>query len=144
VGTGGIPTKAVREGAIYLSGLGQTANGVPPPNAQDPWPLLMARKVEVSELMTTAVERNLVRHGIERVQGRARFLSPREVEVETVGGERVLLEAEVVQLVSGSRPRHPPNIPMDDPDVYDSDNILEIGRAPESLLVIGNGAVGCE
>jgi NAD(P) transhydrogenase len=144
VSTGGIPTKTVREGAIYLSGLGQTANGVPTPSAQDPWPLLMARKIEVSELMTTTVERNLVRHGIERIQGRARFLSPRQVEVEKVGGERVLLEADVVLLASGSRPHHPPNIPMDDPDMCDSENILEIGRAPESLLVIGSGAAGCE
>jgi hypothetical protein len=30
---------------------------------------------------------NLVRHGIERIQGRARFLSPRQVEVGRVGGE---------------------------------------------------------
>jgi NAD(P) transhydrogenase len=144
VKTGGIPTKTVREGAIYLSGLGQTASGVPPPNAQDPWPLLRARKMEVAELMTAAVERNLVRHGVERIQGRARFLSPRQLEVEKVGGERVLLEAEVVLLASGSRPQHPPNIPMDDPDVCDSENILDIDRAPESLLVIGSGAAGCE
>jgi len=144
VSTGGIPTKTVREGAIYLSGLGQSAIGVPPPNAQDPWPLLMARKIEVSELMTAAVERNLIRHGIERIQGRARFLSPRQVEVEKVGGECVQLEADVVLLASGSKPHSPPNISMDDPDVYDSENILEIGRAPESLLVIGSGAVGCE
>jgi NAD(P) transhydrogenase len=144
VSTAGIPTKTVREGAIYLYGLGQSASGVVPPGTPDPWPLLMARKIEVSELMTAAVERNLVRHGIERIQGRARFLSPRQVEVEKVGGERLLLEADIVLLASGSRPHHPPNIPMDDPDVCDSENILEIGRVPESLLVIGSGAAGCE
>ena len=33
VNSAGIPTKTLREGAIYLSGLGQTANGVPAPNA---------------------------------------------------------------------------------------------------------------
>jgi NAD(P) transhydrogenase len=144
VSTAGISTKTVREGAIYLSGLGQSASGVPAPSAHEAWPLLMARKVEVSELMTVAVERNLVRHGIERFQGRARFISPRQVEVEQVGAQRVLLEADVVLLASGSRPHHLPNIPMDDPDVCDSENILEIERAPESLLVIGSGATGCE
>jgi len=118
VSTGGVPTKTVREGAIYLSGLGQSASGVPAPSAHDPWPLLMARKTEVSELMTATVERNLVRHAIDRIQGRARFLSPRQVEVEKVGGERVLLDAGVVLLASGSKPHHPPNIPMDDPDVW--------------------------
>jgi NAD(P) transhydrogenase len=144
VNSAGIPTKTLREGAIYLSGLGQTANGVPAPEAKDPWPLLMARKAEVSELMTIAVERNLVRHGIEQIRGRAHFLSPRQVEVEKAGRERILLEADVVLLASGSRPHHPPNLPIDDPDVYDTENILEIERAPESLLVIGSGAAGCE
>ena len=104
----------------------------------------MARKIEISELMTTAVERNLERHRIEHIRGRARFVSPRQVEVEKVSGGRELLEADVVLLASGSRPHHPANIPMDDPDVCDSENILEIERVPESLLVIGSGAAGCE
>jgi pyruvate/2-oxoglutarate dehydrogenase complex dihydrolipoamide dehydrogenase (E3) component len=47
VSTVGIPTKAVREGAIYISGLGQSASVVTTANAQDPWKLLMARKLEV-------------------------------------------------------------------------------------------------
>ena len=144
VSTGGIPTKSVREGAIYLSGLGQRASSLPSAGGQNPWPLLMARKIEISELMTSAVERNLERHRIERIQGRARFVSPRQVEVEKIGGGRELLEADVVLLASGSRPHHPTNIPMDDPDVCDSENILEIERVPESLLVIGGGAAGCE
>jgi NAD(P) transhydrogenase len=114
------------------------------PNAKDPWPLLITRKAEVSELMTIAVERNLVRHGIEHIRGRARILSPRQVEVEKPSGERVLLEADVALLASGSRPHYPSDIPMDDPDVCDAKNILEIGRAPESLLVIGSGAAGCK
>ena len=78
--------------------------------------------------MTKAVERNLVRHGIERIRGRARFLPGRRVEVEKRGGERVVLEADVVLLASGSRPRHPPGIPMDDPDVHDSESILDDRR----------------
>src|SRR5439155_6500263 len=90
------------------------------------------------------VERNLVRHGIERIRGRARFLLDRRVEVEKAGEERVVLEADVVLLASGSRPRHPSGIPMDDPDVHDSESILEIEAAPESILVIGGGSLGCE
>jgi NAD(P) transhydrogenase len=144
VSTAGIPTKTLREGAIYLCGLGQSATGVPPASARDSWRLLMARKLEVSEFMTKAVERNLVRHGIERIRGRARFLPDRRVEVEKAGEERVVLEADVVLLASGSRPRHPPGIPMDDPDVHDSESILEIEAAPESILVIGGGSLGCE
>ncbi|MBV8360209.1 MAG: FAD-dependent oxidoreductase [Deltaproteobacteria bacterium] len=142
VSTAGIPTKTMREGAVYLCGLGQSALAGGHPH--DPWPLLMARKIEVSELMTAAVERNLVRHGIERIQGRARLVSPGRVEIDQGRGEHLMVESEVVLLASGSRPRHPPEIPMDDPDVHDAENILEIEKAPESLLVIGSGPSGCE
>src|SRR5882724_3982147 len=144
VSTAGIPTKTLREGAIYLSGLGQHVNHLPAPDAEDPWRLLMARKLDVAEAMTKAVERNLVRHGIERIRGRARLLPERRVEVERPGGERTTLEAEVVLLATGSRPHHPTGVPMDDPDVHDSESILGIDRAPESLLVLGGGALGCE
>src|SRR5262249_41066963 len=144
VSTGGIPTKALREGAIYFRGLGQTALGVPPTSARDSWRVLMSRKLEVSEFMTKAVERNLVRHGIERSRGGARLLPGRRVEVAKAGGERVVLDAEVVLLASGSKPYRPPGIPMDDPDVHDSESILGIETVPESILVIGGGALGCE
>src|SRR5215475_5746721 len=144
VSTGGIPTKTVREGAIYLSGLGQSASAMTSANVRDPWPVLMSRKVEVSELMTKAVERNLVRHGIERVRGRARFLSPTRVQVEQAEAAPLVVEADIVLLASGSTPRHPPNVPMDDSDVHDAEDILEIERAPESILVVGSGAAGCE
>jgi NAD(P) transhydrogenase len=145
VSTAGIPTKTLREGAIYLSGLGQSVIGLPPASAPDSWRLLMTRKLEVSEFMTKAVERNLMRHGSERIRGRARFLPGRRVEVDKVeGGEQVVLEADVVLLATGSRPRHPPGIPMDDPDVHDSESILGIERAPQSILVIGGGSLGCE
>jgi len=126
VTTAGIPTKALREGAIYLFGLGQSATVAPPASVQDPWRLLTARKLEVSEFMTKAVERNLLRHGIERICGRARLLPGRRVEVEKARAERVVLEADVVLLATGSRPGHPRGIPMDDPDVHDSETILEI------------------
>ena len=144
VSTAGIPTKTLREGAIYLCGLGQGAATFGAPNVPDPWRLLMARKLDVSEFMTKAVERNLVRHGIDRIHGRARLLSGRRVQVETPTGERRELTAEVVLLACGSRPNHPPGIPLDDPDVHDAESILGIERAPASLLVLGAGAAGCE
>ena len=104
----------------------------------------MARKLEVSELMTVAVERNLLRHGIDRIQGHARLLSSRRVEVQKPEGERLMLEADVVLLACGSRPRHPENLATGEPHIHDSENILEIARAPTARLVMGWGPAGCE
>ena len=42
----------------------------------------------------------------------------RRVEVEAPSGERIVLEAEVVLLASGSRPKHLPEMSLDDPDVH--------------------------
>jgi NAD(P) transhydrogenase len=144
VSTAGIPTKVLREGAIYLSGLGQSPSGVPSPSAQDAWRMLMARKLEVSDFMTKAVERNLVRHRIDRIRGHACLLAGRRIEVVSPGGDRVTLDAEVVLIASGSRPFHPAAVPMDDPEVHDVETILGMDRVPDSMLVVGGGAAGCE
>ena len=144
VSTAGIPTKTLREGAIYLCGLGQNTKGKVQTSAKDSWHLLMERKAEVSEFMVRAVDRNFLRHGVDQIRGSARFLSQKEVEVLKPDGSRVILRADIILLATGSTPRHPAGVPMDDPDVHNSENILEIDQPPESLLVIGAGALGCE
>jgi NAD(P) transhydrogenase len=42
------------------------------------------------------------------------------------------------------QPYHPANIPFDDPDIFDSEELPKIKRIPKSALVIGGGAIGCE
>jgi NAD(P) transhydrogenase len=66
------------------------------------------------------------------------------VEVTRPDGSVVLLDARVVLVACGSRPKHLDEVPMTEPDVHDVETILGIGRAPGSLLVIGDGPAGCE
>lgn len=140
----GIPTKALREGAIYLSGLGQSAFAAPPPGGTDFWSHLKARKVEVADFLMKGVERNLTRHGIARHAGRARLLPGRRVEVTRADGTAELLEARIVLIACGSRPRRLDTLPVDGRDVHDSETILTMDSAPGSLLVVGDGPAGCE
>jgi NAD(P) transhydrogenase len=93
----------------------------------------------VTEATTKAVARNVDRHGIEVVLGEAVLGPDRTVRV----GDRTL-RAEAVLIATGSRPHHPSAIPFEDPDVYDSDEILHLDRIPGTMAVIGGGAVGCE
>jgi NAD(P) transhydrogenase len=104
---------------------------------------LMARKAAVVEAMTEAVRRNLDRHGIELVVGRPRLEPGPVVVVDTDTGERRLAAASVL-IATGARPFHPPDVPFEDPDVHDSEEILSIDRIPESMIVIGGGVIGCE
>jgi NAD(P) transhydrogenase len=145
VNSGGIPTKTLREAATYLTGFGRRevygiGLGLGPDLMLE---RLHARASEVQQQMGEAVRRNLDRHGIEFIVGDA-SLNDGGVRVRLESGEETLLAAGVVLIATGSRPFRPDVVPFDDPDVHDSDTILEIDRIPGSMVVIGAGPVGAE
>ena len=146
VHTGTLPSKTLREAALFLSGYRQRdLYGVSV--EVDPGlevAKLVARKNAVRELETDRMLGNLARHRVELVHGEGRLVDASTVEVTSDGGERRRLAADVILLVTGSSPFRPPGIPFEDPDVHDSDDILEIDRRPASLAVLGGGVVGCE
>jgi NAD(P) transhydrogenase len=141
-----IPSKTLRETALYITGfrrrevygLGLTLD----PEATVAQ--LRTRTAQVIETMTDAVRRNLERHAIELVRGVARLGSDRTVFVTLDTGRERALRGQVVLIATGSRPFRPPSVPFDDPDVHDSETVLNIDRPFTSLVVVGGGAVGCE
>jgi NAD(P) transhydrogenase len=145
VASTGIPTKTLRETALYVTGFrNRDVYGLSLElDREKVLERLMSRKSEVRGMMERAVELNLERHGIRYIQGEASLGPDRTVRV-AVDGEELSLEAEIVLIASGSRPYRPASIPFDDPDVHDSEEILAIRRLPTSMAVVGGGAVGCE
>jgi NAD(P) transhydrogenase len=154
IAVSGVPVKALRDTAVYLTGWSRRdVYGVGISLAPD---LIMNRlRARITDVVTTmqaAVAANLERHGVELVHGSARLgpvVDTPEGERHTVvvtdddGSERTLTARRVL-LATGSRPAHPADVPWDDPDVYDSEGILALGRLPEHLVVVGGGAVGAE
>jgi NAD(P) transhydrogenase len=145
VNSGGIPTKTLREAAMYLTGFGRReVYGVGLGLGHDLMlERLHSRAREVQQHMGDEVRRNLDRHGIEYVVGEA-ALADGGVLVTLESGEERMLESSVVLVATGSRPFRPGGIPFDDPDVHDSDTILGLDRIPGSMVVIGAGPVGLE
>lgn len=145
VASTGIPTKTLRETAMYVTGFrNRDVYGLR--LEVDPEVVLqrlMARKSEVASTMARAVDENLKRHGIRFITGQASLGPGRRVFVAG-DGEKLALEGEIVLLATGSRPLRPPTVPFEDPDVHDSDEILEITRIPSTMVVVGGGPVGCE
>ncbi|MDP9301561.1 MAG: FAD-dependent oxidoreductase, partial [Actinomycetota bacterium] len=105
---------------------------------------LIERKNAVRELETDRMLENLARHGVELVHGSARLIDAGTVEVTDDVGERRRMTTDVILIVTGSSPFRPSGIPFEDPDVHDSDSILEIDHVPASLAVLGGGVIGCE
>ena len=83
------------------------------------------------------------RGGIDRLgtptAARARFVGPRTLEAD---GE--LYQAGAIVLATGSRPRVPEAWKAAGDALLTNEQIFELERLPESLLVVGAGAVGLE
>jgi NAD(P) transhydrogenase len=146
VHTGTLPSKTLRETALFLSGFRQRElYGLSVDlNAETAVPRLLSRKNAVRELEVARIRWNLERHRVPLLRGSARFVDPHAIELSGDGGAPRRITSEVFLVATGSRPHHPPDIPFDDEDVDDSDTILQIGRLPETMLVVGGGVIGCE
>ena len=143
---GMIPTKTLREAALYITGFNKrdiygVSCDVRPNELQS---RLSERTEDVSGTMSAAVRENVARHGIELVRGTATLGADRCVKVTSARGSQRVLRAEAIVIATGSRPYHPPGIPFDDPDVFDCEQVLELETVPSSVVIIGGGAIGCE
>jgi NAD(P) transhydrogenase len=143
---GTIPSKTLRETAVHLAGFRLRMGAHMP--VQIPADLQLASLMDRMERVVAAhvayQQAQLVRNGITQFHGRAKFCSPHEVEVESVHGDRQRLHGGIVVIATGSRPRTPPNVPVDHERIYDSDSILSMSYLPQSLVVLGGGVIASE
>jgi NAD(P) transhydrogenase len=145
VHTGTLPSKTLRETALFLSGYRQRElYGVNVTlDLSVAVPKLLSRKDAVRKQEVERIEWNLRRHHVAYLRGAASLLDAHTVRVRLPDGEK-RVSAEYLLIATGSVPFHPAHIDFADVDIDDSDTILEIDRMPESLLVMGAGVIGCE
>ena len=146
IAVSGVPVKALRDTAMYLTGWARRdVFGIGITLSDE---LLMNRlRAHVTDVVTTmaaAVGDNLDRHGVEVVHGQASIGPGRTVAVSRPDGAERVLRAGTILLATGSRPHHPAELPFDDPDVHDSETILGLETMPHRMVVVGGGPVGSE
>jgi NAD(P) transhydrogenase len=145
VHTGTLPSKTLRETALYMTGFqrrrlyGMSLEVDKDASLRQ----LMGRLRTVTDQQVAQIDKNMQRHRVTVVRGEAAFTSPTEIEVRTAEGPRTL-RAPYFLVAPGSSPHRPAGVPFDDPDVEDSDTILDLDRIPLSLAVVGGGVIGCE
>jgi NAD(P) transhydrogenase len=146
VHTGTIPSKTLRETVLNLSGwrergfYGRAYRVKQDISAED----LMARLHKTLDHEVEVLEHQFSRNGVKALMGEGRFLDPHTIEVTTTGGDISHHTADYILLACGTRPFRPAHIPFDGISVFDGDEILELGRLPRSLTVIGAGVIGVE
>ena len=104
---------------------------------------MMKRKDGVVRKMSRGVDFLMNKNGIERVVGLGRIAGPDEVEVTGDAG-RQRLKAKRILIATGSRVAGLPFLEFDGETVLSSDDAIALGQAPESMAVIGGGAIGLE
>jgi NAD(P) transhydrogenase len=144
VQTGTLPSKALKETVLYLSGkyhkgiFGIDKELAHKAGLND----FMYRKNIVMQSVEASVKRNLVNHNITVIQGEAEFIDDHSIRVQ--GSLEQTVYGKYIIVATGSYPFHPGFIPFDGVRIHDSDSILTIKRFPTSLCVLGAGVIGCE
>lgn len=142
INTGTIPSKALRETALVLSGARSRALfGVDISIRREATVLdFMGHMKNVAAQERRRREEQLRSNRVQIFRGAARFVEPNTVQI----GPDTWLRGERILIASGSSPVRPPEFPFEHPRVHDSDEILEIGVLPKKLAIVGAGVIGAE
>jgi NAD(P) transhydrogenase len=145
INTGTVPSKTLRESALYFSGLKQRGLYGIDYSLKENLTVhdFMHHERAVVEMERSRILKNLELHKIELIRGQASFEDAHTVAVTSSEGNR-LLRADFILIATGSKPHRPAEIAFDDIHTFDSDTFLHMERIPKSLAVIGGGVIGCE
>ena len=105
----------------------------------------MAKAIDRSRVvvdrMVTGVEFLLKKNNVPVIAGRGRLKSRTEIAVAPSGD---VIEANHIIVATGAHARSLPGIEVDGQTVITSREALELRETPQSILIVGGGAVGVE
>lgn len=141
---GCIPTKALLHTADVWGYFTHSAEqGLHCDNPQLDWPLVSDRKNKIVSKHSKGVEFLMRKNKVDVIKGYARLAGRGKVEVHSERGVETL-ETKNVILATGSEARMLPGLKPDAKRILTNVEILSIDHVPQSLLIIGAGAVGVE
>lgn len=140
---GCVPSKAMLHAAELVDGIAEARErwGVKATLESVDWPALVATRDDIVSRNHRGVEGHLAHAAVEVVAGSAELTGSRSVRIEGYG--EVVARRGIV-LATGSWPRMLPGLTADGRRVVTSDDALFAPGLPESVLVLGGGAIGVE
>ena len=138
---GCIPTKALLKSAQVFTYCKNAAHyGVAVEGEVKPdFEKIVARSRTVADTMSKGVAFLMKKNNIDILAGWGRLAGEGKVEVDGT-----VYEADAVILATGARPRQMPFMPVDGEHIISSKEALTLPRLPESMIVVGSGAIGSE
>jgi NAD(P) transhydrogenase len=145
INTGTVPSKTLRESALYFSGLQQRGLYGIDYSLKDNLTIkdFMYRERQVVRKERSLIVKHVHEHNISLLHGEGSLKDKQRVLVKSSKEEKEI-SGEIILIATGSSPHHPPNIPFDGKFIFDSDTILDMKRIPKTMVVVGGGVIGTE
>lgn len=146
VHTGTIPSKTLRETVLFLTGWRQRGfYGLSYKVKQDITAEDLRHRLSTTlQHEVDVLQHQLNRNNVTTVTGKARFRDEKSVIISLPDGSEEIYRGEKFLICVGTKPHRPNHIPFDGKTILDSDEILNLDRIPNSLLVVGAGVIGME
>ncbi|HQB19618.1 MAG TPA: dihydrolipoyl dehydrogenase [Bacteroidales bacterium] len=142
---GCIPTKALMKSAQVYTYLKNAENyGIKVEGEIKPdFDAIIQRSRNVSANMSKGIQYLMKKNNIDVLYGYGKIGKDKTVSVTGSEGE-VIYKAQHIILATGARSRILPNIPQDGKKIIGYREALTLPQLPESLVVVGSGAIGSE
>ncbi len=143
---GCIPTKALLKSAQVYNYLKHAENyGIKiEGEAKADFDAIVRRSRTVAETMSKGVQFLLKKNNVDVIEGFATLTKDRCVSVDLNDGGTALYEADHIILATGAHSKELPHIKQDGEKVIGYRMALTLPKLPESMVVMGSGAIGSE
>ena len=142
---GCIPTKSLLKSAQVLEYAQHAeAYGIQIAGAEADFNAVIARSRGVADKMSKGIQYLFKKNNITVIAGTGKLAAGKQVEVTDAEGNKTLYEAKHIILATGARSRVLPAIPQDGKRIIGYREALTLDHRPESMLVVGSGAIGSE
>jgi dihydrolipoamide dehydrogenase len=101
---------------------------------------IKGRKVRIVSKQTRGIELLFKQNNVQLIKGKAQIISANKILLD---GQKEISAGHIV-IATGSQAAELPFLKSDGQKIINSDNLLELESVPETMLVIGAGAVGLE
>lgn len=101
------------------------------------------RKNKVVDQLFKGLSSLLKKRGVDIIKGFGKLVAPNTVEVAG-DSESQRITSKAVIIASGSVPKELKGFSFDSKDILSSDDVLSLNVLPDSIAIVGGGAIGCE
>jgi dihydrolipoamide dehydrogenase len=141
---GCIPTKALLTSALLVNEMKDGAkHGIVAEGLSFDMGPAQERSRKVADQLNQGIGFLFKKNKVTHLQGWGRLLGDGKVEVDNEG-EKTVVSAKNIVIATGSRPRDLPILKIDEEHILSSTGALYQKEAPESLFIVGAGAIGME